>query len=306
MKFGISLPIFIDTTVDENLEIATLAEKLGFDYVCASDHVIVPNSLRGRFAETFCDPFVILAAIAAKTDKINIATSVSILPYRNPLIVAKMACTLDHLSGGRFILGVGPGWLAEEFDSLGLKFSERGRRTDEYIAVIRELCEQDNPSFSGEFFDFKDIVFAPKPLHDSQIPIWIGGNSSRAIKRAAGLGDGWQPIWIKPENLKPEIEKLGVLLQEKGRDPIRFPVSVRNRCFMPISPSDEKRTHVPPGPPADFMFSGPGEKILERVIEYQEVGVEHLVFDFMAKSAGEIIDTIHKFSEEVIAKFKQG
>ena len=164
MKFGICLPIRRDTSLEFNLELGFAAERLGFDSVWVSDHVAVPNNQVGRFSKIFYDPFVLLSAIAAKTEKIILGTSLIILPYRNPIIVAKSISTLDLLSSGRVVFGVGTGWLEDEFNALGVSFNDRGKRSNEYLEIIKNLWVEDSPRFRGSFFDYSDIEFYPKPI----------------------------------------------------------------------------------------------------------------------------------------------
>jgi probable F420-dependent oxidoreductase len=163
MKFGITIPILRNVEPHAIIDIAKKVEELGFDSIWASDHVIIPNKYVGRFTGTFYDPFVLLSSIASQTSRIKLGTSVIVLPYRNPIAVAKAVVTLDLLSNGRLIFGVGSGWLKEEFEILEASFHERGKRTDEYVRIFKELWEKDDPKFDGEFYSFSDIKFYPKP-----------------------------------------------------------------------------------------------------------------------------------------------
>jgi len=159
MKFGICLPIRLSLTAQDNVDIAKSAELLGFDSIWASDHVVMPQRHLGSFSEVFYDPFMLLSFIAAETSTIKLGTSVIILPYRNPVVVAKMVATLDGLSEGRVIFGVGPGWMKEEYDSLSVPYEKRGRRTNEYIQALKELWTSDDPEYDGEFCGFSNIKF---------------------------------------------------------------------------------------------------------------------------------------------------
>ena len=150
-----------------------------------------------------------------------------IVPHRNPVLAAKMLATLDMLSQGRIILGVGAGWMREEFEALGLPpFEERGDVTDEYIRVFKELWTSDDPSFDGKYCSFSNITFQPKPVQKPHIPIWVGGESPRALRRAAELGNGWSPIGSnpqfplhRPEQLEAAIGRLAERCRRVGRDP---------------------------------------------------------------------------------------
>jgi len=191
MKFGICLPLRLKASASQNIDIAVDAQELGFDSVWVSDHIIMPEKHRGMFSDVFCEPFPLLSYISAVTSTISLGTSVIILLYRNPLAVAKQIATLHILSGGRVIFRMSPGWMREEFDTLGVPFKSRGRMTYEYIKAIREVWESESPSFGGEFYTFSEIEFEPKPVQLSVPPILIAGSSEYAVQRAALLGDGW-------------------------------------------------------------------------------------------------------------------
>lgn len=303
MKFGIALPIRRDFELDVNIEIAKKAEELGFDSVFVSDHVVIPDRYIGRFSKVFYDPFILLSAIAAQTKKIKLGTSVIILPYRNPIIVAKMIATLDMLSEGRVIFGVGTGWMKEEFETLGVPHSERGRRTDEYIRILKELWVNDEPRFGGEFFRFSNIKFYPKPFQRPHPPIWIGGASKKAIKRAVQSGNGWHPTWIGPDNMEREITYLTNLAKTSGRELKDFVFSVRNRLRIFNTNEDvPERTDV--GERPTFSLCGTVDQIKNHIKRYQEVGVSHLIVDVVAESDEKIFDMMERFTGEIMFEFK--
>lgn len=304
MKFGLCLPIRLYADARSNVEIAVAAEKAGFDSVWASDHVIVPVKRAGMFNEYFCDPFVLLAYIAARTSGIRIGTSVIILPYRNPVVAAKMAATLDVLSGGRVIFGVGAGWLREEFEALGVPYDVRGKITDEYINAIKTLWETGAPEFSGEFCSFSGIKFYPKPIQKPRPPIWVGGSSRTAVRRAALLGDGWQPTWKSPEAMEEGISAIKTIAEKAGRDMSGFTFSVRNRLKV-ITPQTGGNGHINISTEGSFFtLRGTVREIAELVERYGESGVTHLVFDPDADDFAEIILTIEAVSEEIIPVFR--
>ena len=153
------------------------------------------------------------------TEKIRLGTSVTIIPYRHPLEMARVIATLDVLSGGRFILGAGVGWMAEEFRLLGIPFTERAARTREYIAVMKEVWSKETPRFSGKFVQIEqDLHFAPKPLQQPHPPIWVGGESLPALKRVAEFGNGWHIGPLAPAEITPKLNRLKQLMAEAGRD----------------------------------------------------------------------------------------
>ncbi len=193
--------------------IGAIAEKAGFDALWTVEHVLVPAGYESEYPYSksgkmpggedvpIPDPLIWLSFVAAHTSSIALGTGILILPQRNPAVLAKEAATLDILSKGRFRLGVGIGWLEEEFDAIGVPFSERGARTDEHIAVMRALWEDHEASFDGRFTSFSKVKSYPKPT--SKIPIIIGGHSAHAARRAGRLGDGFFPATTTPEKLEP-------------------------------------------------------------------------------------------------------
>ncbi|MGH7793041.1 MAG: LLM class F420-dependent oxidoreductase [Thermodesulfobacteriota bacterium] len=305
MKFGIALPILRDVKLRVNIEIAKKAEELGFDSVWASDHVVVPTKYVGRFSEVFYDPFTLLTSIAANTNKIKIGTSVIIVPYRNPIVVAKMIATMDMLSEGRVIFGVGVGWMREEFETLGIPFKERGKRTDEYIKIYKELWEKDAPRFEGEFYKFSNIKFYPKPYQKPYPPIWIGGSSEKAIRRVVELGDGWQPTWLSPDDMATKINHLKNIARRSGRESKNFAFSVRNR--LRIFNKDEKRTQGINigGERPPFSLCGTAEEITNYKHGFKKIGVSHIVLDVLAGNDEEMFDMMERFAAEIMPIFSE-
>jgi probable F420-dependent oxidoreductase len=232
MKFGI---MFANTGHGASQAgakaVATAAEAGGFDAIWTVEHVVVPSGYESKYpydpsgkmaggAEDFDlpDPLIWLAYAAAHTERIRLATGILIVPQRNPVITAKEVATLDVLSGGRLTLGVGAGWLAEEFDALNASFDDRGRRLDEYVAVMRALWEGGKTTFAGEFFDFQDCISRPRPANGT-IPIVIGGHTKTAARRAGRLGDGFFPGSASLEELASLVPIVRRSAEEAGRDP---------------------------------------------------------------------------------------
>jgi len=300
MRFGICLPIRLDASAHANVEIAKTAEELGFDSVWASDHVVIPAKRSGMFTEYFYDPFILLAFIASETSRILIGTSVIILPYRNPLVTAKMAATLDVLSNGRLVFGVGPGWMREEFEALGVPYDSRGRMTDEYIRIIKALWENENPCFSGEFSSFSDVRFKPEPVQKPSPPVWIAGSSEKAQRRAALYGDGWQPTAVRPDDVALGMARIKSIALEAGRDPGGITYSVRSRVKITSGDAD---TNVKPGDAAVFTMRGTPGEIADYLYEYERLGVSHIVFDPDAGDPQEIFSTMEILSEKVMPLF---
>lgn len=287
MKFGIAVPNFgAFATREQITEIAMLSEELLYDSLWVSDHVIIPASHK-VFGDTFLDPLVTLAYIAGSTNRIELGTSVIILPYRNPLVLAKMVSTLDTLSRGRVILGIGAGWLEKEFKALGVPFGERGKITDEYIEIMRELWTSDDPEHSGEYARFSDIKFLPKPERKPYPPLWVGGESRKAMERAARYGDGWHPFGLTPGGFREKAEYLKTLLppeKKKG-----FVMSLRRNIEI-----NDKREFS-----AEETLRGGMEKIAGGIREYEEAGVDHLILYILGRDFKAILRTLRVFAEEI-------
>jgi probable F420-dependent oxidoreductase len=205
MKVGVNVLNFGAGAGPETLAgWAELAEELGYHLAMISDHVAVTPDVAERYPAPFYDPFLALAWLGARTRRLELGTTVIVLPYRHPLAVARLAANLDRLSGGRLILGVGAGWARQEFAALGLPFEHRGAMTDEYLEVIVRAWAEERLSYTGRFVAFRDVATAPPPVR--RPPVWVGGSSPAALRRAVRHGDGWHPIrfrlgWLRDEGL---------------------------------------------------------------------------------------------------------
>lgn len=218
-------------------QVGHLAEELGYEAILIGDHIAFPKTITSKYPYlkqaqekgqnpyaiftqmAWLDSFTVLAALIDMTEKIRLGTSVTIIPYRHPLEMARVVATLDVLSEGRFILGAGVGWMEEEFRLLGVPFTERAARTREYIAVMKEVWSKETPRFSGKFVQIEqDLHFAPKPLQQPHPPIWVGGESLPALKRVAEFGNGWHIGPLAPADIKPKLEQLKQLMTAAGRD----------------------------------------------------------------------------------------
>jgi probable F420-dependent oxidoreductase len=211
--------------------VAVAAEACGFATLWAGEHVVMvdrsgsryPYSPEGRIAvpaqADWLDPLVALSFAAAATQRIRVATGVLLLPEHNPVLLAKQVASLDRLSGGRLVLGVGVGWSREEFSALGIPFAGRGRRADEYLRAMRILWREDVASFEGEFVSFSQVRVNPKPVRDRRLPIVVGGNSDAALRRVAQLGDGWYGFNLDGvDAVRERLARLDELCHEAGRD----------------------------------------------------------------------------------------
>jgi len=203
------------------IETACKAEELGFDAVLLNDHIIVDGSPRAlpSWGNTY-DPLIALSYVAARTTRVRLGTSVLIMPYRNPVATAKMLATLDQLSGGRVIAGVGVGWNEAEFAALGVPFRERGARTTEYLRIWQACWAPDPVTFEGRFFSFANLYTRPKPLQQPHPPIWIGGSSPAALRRAAAFAEVWQPTQMSLEELRTRHAELRAACARIGRQDV--------------------------------------------------------------------------------------
>ena len=231
MKFGIA---FANTgpfvQPDAAASFARAAEEAGFESIWTVEHVVVPSDYGSAYPYSpsgkmpgaddmpIPDPLIWLAYVAAATSRINLATGILIVPQRNPVVLAKELATLDHLSAGRMLLGIGVGWLEEEFDAIGVPFAERGKRTDEYVAAMRALWTEDKASYHGDFVNFDDCIMRPRPTNGS-IPVHVGGHTDIAARRAGRLGDGYFPGKGSHEELARVFDIVRTTAREHGRDP---------------------------------------------------------------------------------------
>ncbi len=240
MKFGLhySLGVGTNPTIDDYIRVAQQAEALGYRTVWVGDHIVIPEQIVAPYPYTkdgsvgfarnapWPDPFVLLAAVGVATKTILLGTSVIIVPYRNPLHVAKAVATVDLASHGRYQFGVGIGWLKEEFDALGEQFSERAARTREYLQVMKAMWAGETASFQGKYFSFPTLHTNPIPVQRPHPPIIFGGESMPALKRIADLGNGWQPGPIPVDTFRTKRDQLQTLMAERGRKMSELSISM--------------------------------------------------------------------------------
>ncbi len=218
--------------------IATSADNCGMESIWSVEHVVIPDGYQSQYPYSesgkipgsddvdIPDPLIWLAYAAGMTKEVRLATGILIVPQRNPVVLAKECATLDKLSNGRFELGIGVGWLEEEFTALGLPFADRGRRTDDYVAAMRALWTQDKASYDGEFASFENAIQRPQPTRPGGVPIVVGGHSKAAARRAGRLGDGFFPISATEEELIGLLELMKHTASEHGRDGDAIQVTV--------------------------------------------------------------------------------
>jgi probable F420-dependent oxidoreductase len=219
MKFALGLPAMMlyppvmsewepGATGADIVRLARAADELGFDWLTIPEHMIMPLEMAGAMGARYPDALSAAALLAGVTRRIRVLPYVLVLPYHHPVVLAKQIATVDFLSGGRFTLGTGSGHLQREFEILAVPFHERGARTDEYLRAMKELWTSPTPTFQGRYVQFERIVFEPKPVQQPHPPIFIGGNSRAAIRRAATFGDGWVPWLITREQLPARLAYL--------------------------------------------------------------------------------------------------
>lgn len=235
MKIGI--PLFM-LRAEQLVPIARLAEELGFESVWVAEHLVFPTAIASRYpysatgappinpATPLLDPLLVLAQIAAVTSRIRLGTNIYILPLRHPIAIARLATTLDVLSGGRLSFGVGAGWLAEEFEAVGVDFAARGALTRECVRALKTLWTTSDPEHHGRHFSFGPVKFEPKPVQKPHPPLLLGGESEAALRRAAVLGDGWYGVGHTPETAAERVAALRSLLAKAGRGQDAFEVTV--------------------------------------------------------------------------------
>jgi len=288
MRYGVAIPHANAFAAPDALRaMARAVEDLGFDSIWVSDHIIVPEG-SSYIPELMDEPLATLAFIAAETRHVTIGTSVLIVPYRDPVFTAKFLSTVDYLSNGRLVVGVGAGWLQEEFDALGVPFAERGPRTDEYLRVFRNLWETETSSFEGRWKSYSSMRMFPKaaPGRRGTIPIWVGGNGDPSIRRAAELGDGWHPINIGPAQFREAVARYHSACERFGRQ--RGPICLRH---MPGG-----RTRPDGG---GWPLSGSAGEQAADIRAYAEAGLDELMLSLPARNLDDLLGRLRRFMREV-------
>lgn len=285
MKLGIHLGNNgASATADSLPTLAARAEELGYDSVWTSDHVVIPSSIAGEQPagrpgvydpadlQNYWEAFSVLAFVAGMTKRVQLGVTVIVVPQREPLLFAKQWATLDQLSGGRTILGVGVGWNREEFEALGAgdRFDRRGAATDEAIRLWKSAWQTDGDvAFDGEFFKVNPIRFLPKPARAGGPPIWVGGSARASIRRAAQYGDNWHPIRASIDDLKEGRARLDEQIARFGRRPEDVTVSMTVTAHPPGQGTD--------GPSRDYVLAGDPDESAQKLRRYAEAGVNHLI-----------------------------
>jgi probable F420-dependent oxidoreductase len=306
MRYGFYVPTRGRTATPDAIErLVARGEALGFSSAMIADHVVFPTRVDSAYPYTADGRFpgqgdaleqlALMAFIAARTSRLRLVSSVMILPYRNPVFTAKALATIDVLSRGRVTVGVGVGWLREEFEALDAPdFDRRGSVSDEYLKIFKALWTTSPASFAGEFYRFTDVQCLPLPVQKPHPPIWIGGHSRAALRRVARLGDGWHPVGanpavpLGPAELRASLDELARLTEAQGRDPKALTISYKAPVYdtdRPIAGTDRR------------PFMGSADQIREDIETFAGIGVSELIFDFRSESFDESLERMERFAK---------
>lgn len=299
MRFGIALPTYpAGATIDGVVQVARAAEELGFVSAWTTDHVILPVDEAGPYREIF-EPLMMLAYLAAVTEKVTLGISVIVVPQRNGIVLAKELATLDHLCKGRLVVGVGAGWNKAEFEMLdaGDRFHHRGAHLDETLRVWQHLWTTPEAGFSGRYYDLPDVAFGPKPFQDGGPPIWVGGPSDGARRRAGRFGAAWHPVGISAEDLAERSRLVGEAAQRAGNP---MPELVP-RLPMKLGASNgggqmtANRLATIEAEPAEMV---------ERLKAYERAGASGIVCLFGSPDGVFVVEQMRIFHDEVMPAFR--
>ena len=312
MEFGFGVPSRGPLASLENIvALAQKGEELGFDIITVSDHVVVPNDIdsiypyneTGEFTSSqsgeYMEQLTTIAYLAGVTSSIKLLTSVMVLPHRSPVLTAKMLATIDVLSQGRLIVGCGVGWMEEEFEAIGAPpYAERGAVGNEYLRVFKELWTSDDPSFDGDYASFSNIAFAPKPVQQPHPPLWIGGESPPALRRAGQLGDAWYPICSNPNFPVGTLEqfadyKARVLAnaERSGRDPSELDFAYSVNWY------DDSQEQTVDG--ERRILTGSPTQIAADIDALEDLGVNHLMLGFQGSTLDETFEQLARFTGDI-------
>jgi len=300
MKFGVMLPHYRQVaSVEGIMRVAQEAESMGFDTVWVSEHTAVPDQDVDRFGLGYYDPFTVLGYVAAVTKKITLGTSIIILPFRNPLHMAQIAATVDQLSNGRLILGVGVGSAEQEYRALGAPWEERGAVADEVLKVLQHVWTADRPNFEGKHFNFSGINSFPQPVQSPHPPFWVGGGSHRSIRRAAEFGDAWHPSRPSFQLLEEGAPRLRRLAERAGRDPGKIQIAARHPMKILDGAAD-----------SDWPLVGAESNVIDGINRFASAGVSHLVMDTFysipelhQETVDTVLATMERFARQIIPEF---
>ena len=309
MKYGIYLPTRGPTAEPEALaRLVREVEAAGFHSAMIADHIVFPVEVRSKYPYTAdgvfpgggdaLDQIALMAFVAGISEKLRLVSSIMVLPHRNPVVTAKMLATVDVLSKGRVTVGVGVGWMREEFEALRTAdFDRRGAVSDEYIRIFKTLWTQDPAEFQGEFYSFGPLHCRPFPVQKPHPPIWIGGHSRAALRRVARHGDGWHPVGanvavpLRPAELAPLVSELKQRMEAEGRDFDALDLSFKAPLYNPQEPMPDGERRP---------FTGSDEQIVEDIHAYRDLGFSELIFDIRTDSLAESLERMQRFTANVM------
>ncbi|MGW0474982.1 TIGR03619 family F420-dependent LLM class oxidoreductase [Streptomyces coeruleorubidus] len=300
LAYGIQLPVQSQSTVytepweaaagpEDLLAVARAADRAGFAYLASCDHIAIPRRLASAMSTVWYDPVATLAFLAAATERTRLLSHVAVVGLRHPLLSAKQYATLDHLSGGRLILGVGAGHVREEFEVLGADFERRGAVLDESIDALRAALGPDEfPEHHGKLYDFEGLGQRPRPAQD-RVPLWVGGSSPAALRRAALKGDGWLPQGDPRDRLPAQIARIRELRERTGASGPFTVGAIAEPLYVGAPRWDVGRRTLTGGP----------QELAESLRAYRAMGVDQIQVRFRSRDRTELTDQIAAFGAEV-------
>ena len=313
MKFGIAVTTSVTPAVTESSQrdyvekVSVAAESTGYDSVWVSDRTVFPSDLVAKYPDRFgegkgdpraqnvLEALTTLSYVAGLTKKVRLGTSVLVLPFRNPVLNSKMVATLDVLSGGRLILGVGTGWMPEEFSAMNADFSSRGKVSDEHLEYFLESCKSAIPVYKGTHLRIEGMKVYPQAQQKPSPPIWVGGNSRAAMRRTAKYANGWHGIRLTPEELVHSLRKLKNICDEEGRDIHDIEISLRSTVSLGEPHRDPSGDRLP--------LTGKIESIQSDLVAYQKAGLDYLVISMAGGSTQQVVESVSKFTSDVAENF---
>ncbi|MDF3145110.1 MULTISPECIES: TIGR03619 family F420-dependent LLM class oxidoreductase [unclassified Streptomyces] len=300
LAYGIQLPVQSQSTIyaepweasagpDDLLALARTADRAGFAYLASCDHVAIPRRLASAMSTVWYDPVATLAFLAAATERVRLLSHVAVVGLRHPLVTAKQYATLDHLSGGRLILGVGAGHVREEFEALGVDFERRGPVLDECVDALRAALGPDEfPEHHGKLYAFEGLGQRPRPAQE-HVPLWVGGSSPAAVRRAALKGDGWLPQGDPRDRLPAQIARIRRLREEAGIEGSFTVGAIAEPLYVGKPGWDVGRR----------TLTGDAEELAESLRAYRAMGVHQLQVRFRCRSRAELTDQMEAFGTQV-------
>lgn len=291
MNYGVVLPIW-QLTIAEAESLTVRAEALGLDGVFVPDHILAKPATTQHYGGHWPDPFSLLAYLAGRAERVRVGASVIVLPYRNALVAAKAAATVDQASRGRFIFGVGVGWDEAEFVDLRLPFAERGRLSDDYLRAIKAAWAEDVPEYKGAYVSFGGATFSPRPAQRPHPPIWVGGApgtvSGPAVRRCAELGDAWHPLGLSLDDIEKGYATVRDLAARHGRRD-RPGLAPRNLFDLTDAPRGSGRA----------AFQGSVEEVASDIRRVRSLGADWMTFDLPRAGVPAMLRAMERLAGEV-------